>query len=100
MVRTHAAWDAYNQKFWAWINTLPVPDYAWALENMPEETERRNSGYPDFIPWPKELTDLSEEYNNSTTLPANIEQGYISTENHEIAQLISVMESTTICAHL
>ena len=77
VVRTQAAWDAYDQKFWAWINTLPVPDYAWALENMPEETERRKSGYPDFIPWPQELTDLSEEYNNSTTLPANIEQGYM-----------------------
>ena len=44
---------------------------------MPEETERRQKGYPDFIPWPQELTDLSEEYNNSTTLPADIEQGYM-----------------------
>ena len=26
VVRTQAAWDAYDQKFWAWVNTLPVPD--------------------------------------------------------------------------
>ena len=80
-IRAKAEYDAYDKRFWNWINSLPVPEYLWALDNRPEETQRWQDNHPQLPEEPEKLTELRNRFMEAEDLSSGWKSIPNCTEN-------------------